>query len=660
MTDTIETIETEWIPLPDGTRLSARIWLPAGARDLPAPAVLEFLPYRRRDVTAPRDESTYPYFAQQGIAGVRVDLRGTGDSDGFFDDEYSETELADAEAVIAWIADQPWCSGKVGMMGISWGGFNALQLAARRPPALGAVISIASTVDRFADDIHYKGGCHLSAQVNWATTMLMNISRPPDAAVVGEDWRRQWLARLERQAPLIETWLSHQRRDDFWRHGSICEDFSALDAPALVIAGTADGYRNTPWLALAGLGAPNQAITGPWIHKYPHFARPRPCIDFLGEAVNWWRRWLSVAEAGSEDQPVHRLYLSEAVRPGVWRDSEPGRWVALDGASGAPLRLHLTGDGRLARSASPDSDVTVHTRQDCGADGGEYFAVNPGPDLPGDQRADDALSVCFETGPLDKAVEVIGPPVLRLPVRIDAATGNLVARLVDVHPDGTAHRVSLGVLNLAHRKGSASPRPMNPGQVETIELKLDVTGYRFLPGHRIRLALATSYFPYILPPPSDVTAVVTTGAEAWLDLPSAGYQEIDMPTPPGRDTLPAYPADPTGSADRRVSRSFADGRTTVTVTDDTGQVTHPENGMTWRERRRSDWSIAPDDPLRFEGREHFTAMRRRNGVTTETIATARLTATAGDWVVESELTARLDGEVVFSRSWQRNIPRDLM
>ena len=220
-----EVIETEWIELPDGARLAARIWLPATARREPVPAILEFLPYRRRDVTAPRDESVYPAFAARGIAGIRVDMRGTGDSDGLFDDEYSETELADAETVIAWIAEQTWCSGSVGMMGISWGGFNALQVAARRPPALKAVISIASTVDRFADDIHYKGGCHLSAQLNWSTTMLGNIARPPDAAVVGPRWREMWRDRLEAIEPLIDIWLRHQRRDAYWKHGSICEDF---------------------------------------------------------------------------------------------------------------------------------------------------------------------------------------------------------------------------------------------------------------------------------------------------------------------------------------------------------------------------------------------------------------------------------------------------
>ena len=114
------------------------------------------------------------------------------------------------------------------MMGISWGGFNCLQVAALKPPALKAVISIASTVDRYNDDIHYKNGTHLSAQLSWAATMLAYQSRAPDPALVGDRWRDMWLERLENEPFFMEEWLQHQRRDDFWQHGSICEDFDGV------------------------------------------------------------------------------------------------------------------------------------------------------------------------------------------------------------------------------------------------------------------------------------------------------------------------------------------------------------------------------------------------------------------------------------------------
>ena len=159
-------IANQWIVLADGTRLAARIWLPTDAEQRPVPAILEYLPYRKRDGTHVRDALTHPHLAGHGYACVRVDMRGNGESDGLMLDEYTKQELDDAVEVIAWLAGQAWCSGAVGMMGISWGGFNALQVAALRPPALKAIITLCSTDDRYSDDIHYKGGCLLAR--TWA------------------------------------------------------------------------------------------------------------------------------------------------------------------------------------------------------------------------------------------------------------------------------------------------------------------------------------------------------------------------------------------------------------------------------------------------------------------------------------------------------------
>jgi uncharacterized protein len=165
-------IENVFITLSDGCRVAARIWMPKGAEAAPVPAILEYIPYRKRDGTRTRDEQQHAYVAGHGYACVRVDLRGSGDSEGVLTDEYLDQELTDAEDVISWIAAQPWCAGSVGMMGISWGGFNALQVAARQPPALRAVITVASTDDRYADDVHYMGGCMLGDNLSWASTMF--------------------------------------------------------------------------------------------------------------------------------------------------------------------------------------------------------------------------------------------------------------------------------------------------------------------------------------------------------------------------------------------------------------------------------------------------------------------------------------------------------
>ncbi|MDX1576197.1 MAG: CocE/NonD family hydrolase, partial [Kiloniellales bacterium] len=179
----VREIETAWIEMPDGCRLAARLWLPEDAEQSPVPAILEHLPYRRRDYTRLRGDEMHRYFAGHGYAGVRVDIRGSGDSDGILEDEYLQQELDDAVAVIDWLAWQPWCSGLVGMTGISWGGFNALQVAALRPPPLKAVITACSTDDRYADDVHYMGGCLITENLEWASTMFGFNARPPDPEV---------------------------------------------------------------------------------------------------------------------------------------------------------------------------------------------------------------------------------------------------------------------------------------------------------------------------------------------------------------------------------------------------------------------------------------------------------------------------------------------
>jgi putative CocE/NonD family hydrolase len=180
---------TVWIEMSDGVRLAARIWRPEGSDETPVPAVLEMIPYRRRDGTLVVDEAIHPWFAGHGIAGLRVDLRGSGDSEGLLLDEYLPREQDDAMEIIAWIAAQPWCDGNVGMMGLSWGGFNSLQVAARRPPALKAIIAVGATVDRYNDDVHYKRGCLLNENLGWATGLFSFTTRPPDPSVVGEAWK---------------------------------------------------------------------------------------------------------------------------------------------------------------------------------------------------------------------------------------------------------------------------------------------------------------------------------------------------------------------------------------------------------------------------------------------------------------------------------------
>ncbi|MFC3058682.1 CocE/NonD family hydrolase [Paenirhodobacter populi] len=653
--------EDTWITLRDGTRLATRIWMPDDAAGTPVPAVLEYLPYRKRGGTDPRDESTYPVFARAGIAGVRVDIRGSGESDGVIDGEYTPRELSDACEVIEWIAAQPWSNGRVGMMGISWGGFNSLQVAALKPPALKAVISLASTTDRYNDDIHYKNGTHLSAQLSWAGTMLAYQTRAPDIALVGETWRDMWRERLEKEPYFLEEWLSHQRRDAFWKHGSICEDFAGFDIPALIYAGWADGYRNTPLKAIEAMPGPVRAIIGPWIHKYPHFAWPKPRTDFHAEAIAWWKHWLGDAPEG--DVPAVRAYILDGPRPALRREADPGYWIAKDSWTGPDMRvLGIGADGRLCDG--PDfvgaGEVFLRSPLDTGISSGEWFTLKPDAEMAGDQRIDAGGSLLFETAPLTAEMVCLGMPEVTLRLRCDEDMENIAVRVIDVHPDGMETRASFGVLNLAHRHGNETPVPMPHGESVPVRLRLDAMGYRFAPGHRIKIALSTAYWPLILPSPKAPGVMIDT-ASLRLFLPLLGaHRRISIPEPADPDPLPRYRMLSEGQTRRSVNRDLMTGVTEYRIHEDTGLEVHPDSGLQSQEIRDEVWSIAPDDPLSVCGQSRWDIRLQREGWQTRSSTFADLRCTETEWVLTAEVHAFENDREVFSKTFSRRIPRDLV
>jgi uncharacterized protein len=655
-------IENEWILLRDGTRLAARIWMPSAAAESPVPAILEYLPYRKRDGTCIRDESTYPVFAAAGYAGVRVDMRGAGDSEGLMFDEYTPQELADAIEVIEWIAAQPWCTGRVGMMGISWGGFNSLQVASLQPDALKAIISIASTVDRYNDDIHYKGGALLSANLSWSSYMLCYSSRPPDPAIVGAGWRDQWLERLRNEPLLISTWLRHQAHDDYWRHGSICGDYGAVQTPTLIIAGWGDGYKNAPPAAAANLRVPVKAINGPWIHKYPHFAWPKPRADFHGEALRWWDRWLKDIPNGAEDLPAYRAFVTENIRPSHWRAVDPGRWVAEAVWPSRSITLSqwkLSSDGRLTKDSAVAGVRHICSPQDCGVASGEFFTLAPNGDLPTDQRIDDAGSLCFETEPLAEPLEILGRPRLVVNAAINAPTGNLIVRLLDIHPDGVSQRVSFGVLNLGLALDQTAPSAIPVGARRSLEITLDECGHQFSAGHRLRLAISTAYWPLVLPPPTAVTATIETGTRSVLELPArTGGDHYDVPEPANRDPLPKYRQVTQDFSRRWYERDLNAGLTRYNVLVDTGEVEiAAADGLIARELREETYTIDPSDPLSAVCWCRWLMTRRRGDWAVRTESSTTLTADARGFHLAATLKAYEGTSLAIERSWEDLIPR---
>jgi len=646
------------LTLSDGTRLSARIWKPSDAGDDPVPVILEYLPYRKRDGTCARDALTHPWFATRGYACVRVDMRGNGDSEGVMEDEYTAQELNDAVEVIHQLAAHPWCNGNVGMMGISWGGFNGLQVAALAPEPLKAIITLCSTVDRYADDIHYKGGNLLNENLGWGATMWAYSSRAPDPALRPDDWRDIWMQRLQNEPFLPAVWLRHQTRDDYWRHGSVIENYAAIKAKVLAVGGWGDAYKNAvPQLVEALPGA--KGIVGPWVHKYPHFAVPEPRIGFLQEALRWWDRWLKGAQTGVEGDPDYRAYLMDGVRPATWYTDRPGRWIAEDDGATTHIpvqTLHLSDAG-----LGPDGTLSAKVRSphDCGMDAGEYCAIWLGPELPGDQRSDDARSVCFDTGPLAQDMDVVGAPRLRLVLSADKPQAQIAVRVNHVHPDGASTRITYGVLNLSHRDSHAKPAPLIPGQSFDITLDLDHIAYRVPKGHRLRVAISSAYWPMIWPSPETAELTLHSGH---LDLPvRPTATKAEHVFEPPTAAAPWQPEELRKGQNRReVTRDLALGTVELRIEDDFGKVRDTDHGLIAGSRALEIWQLKPDDPTSARGVISWTEEMERDDIRLRTETSCEMWSDQTTFYLSARLEAYENDTLIYERDVSDAIPRDHM
>ena len=663
MTDPMPILDLpeERIPMPDGIKLAARIWRPEGSERVPA--ILEFIPYRMGDGTRQRDERMHPWWAARGYACLRVDLRGSGDSEGVLTDEYSAQELQDACDIIAWAAAQPWCDGQVGMMGKSWGGFNCLQTAALRPPALRAVLSVCSTADRFADDIHFKGGALLGENIGWGAVMLSFSARPADPAQ-RDDWRQDWLARLEAEPFLAPLWAGHQAKDAYWKHGSVAEDWGAIQVPVMIIGGWADNYLNAVAALVENLSVPVKGIVGPWGHQYPHTAEPAPRIGFLQEALHWWDRWLKGVPNGVEHDPAYRVWMQHSAPPDACTQHRRGHWVAESTLPSARIKMRdwpLSPGGVLGGQAGDNPGVTVSSAQHLGLMGGEFFPMSLAAEMPGDQREDDALSVTFDCAPLPEALAILGAARLRLRLVSDRPRALIIARLCDVAPDGSSTRIAHGILNLCHRDSAEHPSDVPVGQPFEATVVLDQCAHRLAPGHRLRVALSTSYWPFVWP--SAVTPCLAV-TEGMLSLPvhhgKGTADECAFAPPVVPYTAPVTQRQPDRAA-RRIERDLITGQVTLVVEDHVGArlFAHGLSAASGMEER---WTIHPADPLCASAEIVWHQALARDDLPAgpwriETEARVRMTATEGDLRMTARLIARESGVEVFRRDWDERIAR---
>ena len=665
----IREIENTWIPLSDGARLAARIWLPVDAETQPVPALLEYIPYRKNDGTAVRDAIRHPYLAGHGYACVRVDIRGSGESDGILYDEYLEQEHDDCLEVMDWIAEQPWCNGGLGMFGKSWGGFNALQVAARHPPQLKALITIGFTDDRYHDDVHYMGGCVLASQMlSWATVMFGYNAQPPDPRWVGEKWRDMWLARMEKTPPFVEAWLTHQRRDAYWKHGSVGEDYGAIDVPVYAVGGWGDAYNNSIPRLLAGLTVPRKGLIGAWSHNYPEEGVPGPNIGFTQESLRWWDHWLKGKDSGIMDEPMLRCWMLESEAPATWYGERKGHWVA-DPSWPSPCVgeqvLHLSSDG--AANVLREMPGEPHTLSIVGQlrhsfECGEWGSFGSKGEFPPDQRSADGECLSFTSVPFGEPVAILGNPEVDLELAVDKPQALIAVRLCDVAPDGASTLVTWGLLNLTHRDSHEAPEPAEPGKRYRVTVQLRMMGYQLAAGHRWRVSLSPTFTRHAWPSPELVQLTLFTGEGCRLRLPVRTPQ-------PGDDALPAFePAEispPLAVARVRTSRrvhtvtqDHMDGWTTMTMESDEGRLRFLDNGLETDHRSIETFKVRDGDPLSTS--EHIqTVIEFQRGDWRVRVETDSLmTADASHFHLSNQLDA-YEGDVrVFRKSWTTAIPRD--
>ncbi len=663
----VREIENFWITLKDGTRLAARMWIPETAESHPVPAILEYIPYRKNDFTAKRDALHHHYFAGHGYACLRVDIRGSGDSDGVLPDEYLEQELADCEEVLSWIASQPWCDGKIGIMGISWGGFNGLQLAARQHPAIKAVLTACSTDDRYADDVHYMGGCLLGDNLSWSSTMLAFNSLPPDPRHVGERWREMWIDRLENSGIWIEKWLRHQRRDDYWKHGSICEKFSAVKVPVFAVSGWADGYTNSVFRLLENLTVPRMGLVGPWSHKYPHIGIPGPAIGFLQEAVRWWDQWLKGKETGIMEEPMLRAWMQDSVPPTTYYRMRPGRWVGEESWPSPRIeyRKLLLGLRRLRSDKEKVREVAyaVESPLSVGFFAGKWCSFSATPDLPHDQREEDGGALWFDSNVLQKPTEILGAPTAELELESNKPAAIVCLRLSDISPDQRATRVTYGMLNLAHRDSHEYPSPLEPGRRYRVRVQLNDIAHVFPAGHRIRLAISTSYWPLAWPAPEPARLAIYS-AKSSLTIPVRPGRKEDSQMTPFGEPEAAPPPKTTliepQDYEWNVIRDLAKNISTLEVKKDEGIYRledidlEVENHTTeWYTYRGADYSSVRGETNAVRG-------LRRGDWHAKGITRTVLTSDSQNFRVRSDIDAWEGDTRIYCRSEDHLIPRDFM
>ena len=644
------------IPMPDGVRLAATLYMPAdlkpGER---VPALLEYLPYRKDDDTALGDYGKHAYFARHGYVGARVDIRGFGNSGGTPPNrEYSQQEQADGEHVIAWLARQPWSSGTVGMLGISWGGFNSIQMAMRRPPALKAILAIEASEALFNEDVHYFDGMMHVDEFEVQMDPDQGRSGAPDFPL-DEDT----LARRMDSPPWSLDYFRHQRDGAFW-HEPV-RGLEQIRIPCFLIAGLQDGYRDSVPRMLARVPAPAQAWVGPWNHDLPNTSIYGPRVEWRGEAVRWFDHWLKGVDNGVERKPRLVIFQQHSHPPGAEAQDVPGVWRAESWppAGLKPTTWFLAPNHEL--KAAPAAAATDRLRYvpSAGVEAGFWWG-----ELLADQRPVDAFSLTYDSAPLETEVAMLGHAHMRLQASADAPLANWFVRLEDVAGDGRVTAITGAGLAGAQRRSMEHPEPLIPGTEYTLEFDLHFSSWTWALGHRIRVAVSNALWPMIWPTPYPMTTSLRLGGD--------GGSVIVLPVVPvhGRAPPPFAAPEPveepagitTAGGDYawpgswKLERDEVHGRTTVTWRG-TADTKYPWGAYEHSEQLVYHVDDAHPEASLVEGEAESIERLTDRVLTYRGHLAVRSDATTFHYSFTRELLR--EGILVRTKTWRESIPRDL-
>jgi len=513
-----------WIPMPDGIRLAATLHSPVAKRPGETfPAILEYLPYRKDE--SPSRARVHDYFARHGFASALVDIRGTGRSEGRVPDrEYSRIEQEDAERVIAWLGHQSWSNGSVGMFGISWGGFNSVQMAMRGPPELKAIIAICATEELFQEDVHFMDGMMHVDEYELNVDMENAVTRSPDFPTDEASLAQRFDA-----PPWILMYKQHPRAGAFW--DAPVRPLGSIKIPVFLIGGMLDGYRDSIPRMLQQIHAPTRALLGPWNHSEPDEAVPGPAVEWRDQAVQWWTRWLKPGSQQSVEWPRLLVYMNHWYAPDVQIREIPGEWRAEEGWPPKDLRyqtFYLAADHSLRADAPQAFRHQLAYRPAATQEaGGPDFWWG---DVNGDQRSVDAYSLVYDSVPIAGSLSILGRPRVCLQTSANAPSTEWFVRVSDIAPDGATTLVSGGGINGAHRESARTPTPLDPTRDYSLCFDLHLTSWVFPPNHRVRVAVSNAFWPMIWPTPYSMTTT--------LNLGGSDGSRIELPVVPDQGPLP--------------------------------------------------------------------------------------------------------------------------